>query len=258
MPTCFVIQPFDGGAFDKRFEDVFAPAVKDADLEPYRVDQDPAVSVPIAAIEQGIRDAAVCLADITMDNPNVWFELGYALACDKEFVMVCAKKERVTKFPFDVQHRNIITYSTESPRDFQKLRENVTARLRATLKKGHDLEKLAASPLKESEGLLPHEMACLALVMENTLTPDAVVLPHDVERDMQRAGFTPLATSLGLRSLLKKRMVETLEIDDRGYDTVTGYRTSERGQEWLLEHQDKLDLRAEPPQTQSGNPDLPF
>ena len=23
MPTCFVIQPFDGGPFDKRYEDVF-------------------------------------------------------------------------------------------------------------------------------------------------------------------------------------------------------------------------------------------
>lgn len=25
---CFMIQPFDGGKFDKRFDDVFAPAVE--------------------------------------------------------------------------------------------------------------------------------------------------------------------------------------------------------------------------------------
>jgi hypothetical protein len=28
MKTCFVIQPFDAGKFDKRYEDVFVPAVK--------------------------------------------------------------------------------------------------------------------------------------------------------------------------------------------------------------------------------------
>ena len=36
MSRCFVIQPFDGGAFDKRFDDVFVPAIKDAGFEPYR------------------------------------------------------------------------------------------------------------------------------------------------------------------------------------------------------------------------------
>ena len=48
MPKCFVIHPFDDGKqYDKRYEDVFAPAIKDADLEPYRVDRDLSVSVPI-------------------------------------------------------------------------------------------------------------------------------------------------------------------------------------------------------------------
>ena len=76
MPTCFIIQPFDAGKFDKRFEDVYEPAIRAAGVEPYRVDRDPGVDVPIDAIEDCIRGAAVCLADITTDNPNVWYELG--------------------------------------------------------------------------------------------------------------------------------------------------------------------------------------
>lgn len=68
MPTCFVIQPFDSGKFDKRFEDVYRPASESASLEAYRVDKDPAVAIPIDSIEEGIRQAAVCLADITADN----------------------------------------------------------------------------------------------------------------------------------------------------------------------------------------------
>lgn len=84
LATCFVIQPFDnGGRFDKRYKDVFDPAIREAGLEPYRVDNDPSVSVPIEDIQDGIRKATACLVDITLDNPNVWFELGYALASDK-------------------------------------------------------------------------------------------------------------------------------------------------------------------------------
>jgi hypothetical protein len=66
MSTCFVIQPFDGGKYDKRFEDVFRPAIETAGLEAYRVDRDPSVEVPIDSIEEGIRNAAVCLADIRL------------------------------------------------------------------------------------------------------------------------------------------------------------------------------------------------
>jgi len=50
MPTCFVIQPFDSGKFDKRFRDIFKPAIEAAGLEPYRVDDDPSVDIPIEAI----------------------------------------------------------------------------------------------------------------------------------------------------------------------------------------------------------------
>ena len=40
MPTCFVIQPFDSGKFDKRFDSVFKPAIKNAGMDAYRVDQE--------------------------------------------------------------------------------------------------------------------------------------------------------------------------------------------------------------------------
>ncbi len=54
LATCFVIQPFDGGKFDKRFDDILVPAIRDAGLEAYRVDRDPTVSIPIEQIESGI------------------------------------------------------------------------------------------------------------------------------------------------------------------------------------------------------------
>jgi hypothetical protein len=64
MERCFVIQPFDKGRFDKRYEDVLAPAIRKAELEPYRVDRDPSTSIPIEDIKAGIEASEACLAEI--------------------------------------------------------------------------------------------------------------------------------------------------------------------------------------------------
>lgn len=115
MPVCFVIQPFDSGKFDKRFDDVYKPAIEAAGLEAYRVDRDPGVEVPIDGIEDGIRTATICLADITTDNPNVWYELGFAYDAGRPVVMVCSKERPDKRYPFDIQHRTIIPYGADSP-----------------------------------------------------------------------------------------------------------------------------------------------
>jgi hypothetical protein len=144
LATCFVIQPFDeGGKFDKRYADVFEPGIRDAGLDPYRVDNDPSVTIPIDEIQDGIRRASVCLADITLDNPNVWFELGYALASDKEICLICSE-ERTGKYPFDVQHRTITKYRVGSKSDFDTLQSTITDRLKAILEKSATLAKIEA------------------------------------------------------------------------------------------------------------------
>src|SRR5438105_711805 len=153
MSTCSVIQPFDQGPFDKRFDDIFQPAISAAGLEAYRVDRDPRVSIPIEEIEAGIRNAEVCLAEITTDNPNVWFELGFAIASQREVVLVCSS-ERDSRFPFDIQHRSIITYDTESSSDFEALKSRITERLRAILSKEQRI--LQATKLSPVGPLHPH------------------------------------------------------------------------------------------------------
>ena len=204
MQKCFVMQPFDRSVFDKRYDDVFEPAIKAADLEPYRVDRDPGVSIPIDDIEAGIRRSELCLAEITTDNPNVWFELGFAIAVPKEVILVCSD-ERKTRVPFDVQHRNIIKYKTESPQDFQELKEKITERAVAVLKKQEEIEKVSKiSPVADTEGLSQHEMVALVTVMQNSFISTEGVSVYTVKDDMNKAGFTDIAISLALKSLRQK------------------------------------------------------
>jgi nucleoside 2-deoxyribosyltransferase len=160
MQKCFVIQPFDGGVFDRRYEETVKPAIEAADYEPYRVDRDPKVYVIIDSIEKEIRESAACLADISLDNPNVWYELGYAVACNKPIVMICCDT-RTDIFPFDIQHRHVIRYGTHSESDFSKLRRDITDKLAAA--RDESLLSLASmsDPVAQASGLSQVEIAVL-------------------------------------------------------------------------------------------------
>ncbi|MFA4911707.1 MAG: hypothetical protein WC649_11810 [Desulfobacteria bacterium] len=257
MNRCFVMQPFDGGAFDKRYDDVFVPAIKEAGLEPYRVDRDPGVSIPIDDIESGIINSSLCLADITTDNPNVWFELGFAIAVPKEVVLVCADA-RTTKFPFDVQHRNIIKYKTESPQDFVQLKEKITTRINAILNKLKEITNISnISPVVDTEGLSQHELVALVTVMQNSFISEEGVTSYKIKEDMNNAGFTDIAISLALVSLSQKSMIKTDIVTDYNGNPYRVYNVISGGSDWLGRHQDLLVLK-EQPMTNKVDDSVPF
>ena len=171
-PTCFVIQPFDRGKFDKRYEDAFEPALGQAGFEAYRVDEDPGTDVVIAAIENGIRRAAICLADVTTNNPNVWYELGYANAAGKPVILTCCD-ERGPPLPFDIHHRHVIRYQSESASDFDKLKQEVFKRAKVLLDRVAEKLMDDADPIAPQDGLPLREMHLLGLAAGETADPDA-------------------------------------------------------------------------------------
>jgi hypothetical protein len=246
MNTCFVMQPFDADKFDKRYESVFAPAITAAGLEPYRVDRDPSVSVPIQDIERGIRDAELCLADITTDNPNVWFELGFSFAIPREVVLVCSD-ERKTKYPFDVQHRAIIQYGTGAPQDFEELKEKIVKRIHAILKKNDEISRVTTlSAVKDTVGLNQHELVALVTVMQNSFLSNGYVSGYEIRKDMNKAGFTDIAVGIALKTLsTTKGMIVSDQWSDQNGEPYSVYTTTPKGDQWLIENQDKLELKTD-------------
>jgi hypothetical protein len=214
--------------------------------------------VLIDDIETGIRNSEICLADITNNNPNIWYEVGFAIASDKPVVMVCANP-RPTDPPFDIRHRQIIFYSPDSPSDFKKMGDEITARLKAQMRKTEELQTIASlSPVKKTEGLSSYEVAALISIMENRLTPDAAISPHDVRQGMRKAGYTDIAIGLSLESLRKKGMIEFDQSEPNDYgNTCTICVLTEAGIEWLLENQERfiLSIRKSPP---IDDEDIPF
>ena len=261
MPRCFMIQPLDGKQYDKRYEDVFEPAIKDAGLEPYRVDRDLSASILIDEIEQGIKASDACLAEISTDNPNVWFELGYAIASKREVVLLCSD-ERETPFPFDVRHRQIIKYATESPRDFEEARSKITARLEALLKKREELGRVVSmTSVSRVEGLEQYEIAGLVAVAQEVNHPEAGINIYMFRQHMDRAGFTRLAGTIALKSLLERRMLELFEDEDYSGETFDAVKVTSEGMRWLLENKEKLTLSVSDESPQGNgitDHDVPF
>jgi hypothetical protein len=249
-----VIQPFDSGKFDKRFDDTFRPAILAAGFEPYRVDQDPATVVPIEDIEAGIRRSDVCFAEITTDNPNVWFELGFAIAARKPVIMVCATDRE--RFPFDVQHRLIIRYKTESAQDFVELGRQITKRLTAARENLLRVESVGEiSPAAATSGLTDHELVALISIAANGFDRDPLSF-YGLRQEMSRAGYTEVATALAVRGLMKKALIDKGTGYDDGSNEYPGFFATDAGLDWLEANQDRLKLKEAPsPDARRGNYD---
>lgn len=262
MATCFVIQPFDGGKFDKRYRDVFEPAIRDAKLDAYRVDKDASAEVPIDSIEDGIKAAAICLADITLDNPNVWYELGYARAAKRPLVLVCSK-ERTTPFPFDIQHRSIIRYEFDSSSDFAVLRNGITERLLARLDNKEVLRQFVETEqVATVEGLTQPELAVIAAIGNEVTPGGAGAAVYSIKEDVERAGLNKLGFSIGLRRLQSKGLIALSEERNYNGDEYDGVNLTDYGWDFIDKNENLFIVRK--PQTKKAkaadafDDDLPF
>ena len=200
--------------------------------------------------------SSVCFAEISTDNPNVWYELGYAIAKGREVVLLCSH-ERPTEFPFDVQHRNITTYSTDSPSDFEKVHAEITARLKAVRAQGTPQRvKAPDTSVTGVEELEQYEMAGLVAA---TLGFDATsgVSIQEFEKYMKRQNFNRLAATLACQALFDKEMLEKFEHEGFG----DGLRATPKGVRWLISNRDRLELsttsQSSEKQTEVAD-DLPF
>ncbi len=244
MPSCFVIQPFDAGKFDKRFDQVFKPAIIAAGLDPYRVDQDPRVEVPIDSIEIGIRSASICLADITTDNPNVWYELGFAFAAGTPVVMVCSTERVGNKYPFDIQHRSVIQYTTDAQGDFETLRQKITERIQALLEKGATLRQIAeADQVAPVSGLSQPELTLLAVLAGSVGVPDGMSAVYSVQNDAERASLTKFGFALGLRRLITKFFVQKCGYTDQNGYEIDALKITDAGWNWIDANESRFVVR---------------
>jgi len=130
LDTCFVMMPF-GAWFDKYYQEIYVPSIREAGFEPVRADELFATGTVVEQIWEQIKKAKVLLADLTDRNANVFYELGLAHAAKKPVVFTAPKVEDV---PFDLRHLRVILYEVQEPEWAAMLRKSVTDFLKNAIK----------------------------------------------------------------------------------------------------------------------------
>lgn len=266
MDKCFVIQPFDdGGKYDKRYYDIFEPAIKESNYEPYRVDNDPSVEIPIENIDSNIRTSFAVLADITEDNPNVWFEVGLAIAYKKKIILVCSAERTGKKYPFDIQHHSIISYKNESLSDFDKLKNDIINKLKAYSKEKNSIMNSANQTGILSESDLSDEaIIVLGIIGNNMMGTNIDVTDYAVSQDMFSIGYNRLALNFAIRELKTHGFIKETSYNNPE-ETEAYYIITEEGFAWMIKNKSRFNLVTEKKQkdnkssVQSSFPeDIPF
>ena len=113
----FVIMPFGRKKapddteidFDAVYAKLLAPAVKAAGLQPHRADAERRGGSIHADMFQELLLAEFVVADLTLDNPNVWYEIGVRHALKASgAVLTYALRDRL---PFDIAGQRIQRYT---------------------------------------------------------------------------------------------------------------------------------------------------
>ena len=241
-PTCFVIQPFDRERFDGRYRDTFKPALAQAGFEAYRVDEDPKTDVVIDRIETGIQQAQICLADVTLDNPNVWYELGFAKAARKPVILTCCKGEREGGLPFDILHRKVILYTSTSARDFDELKEKIIDRALVLFDEAIEKQIIDADPIAPQDGVPQIETKLLGWLAGETVAPGARESVWSVQMAAKSLGLTKIAIGLALRGLVRRGFVDMGEVEDDHWNVYEGASVTDEGWKWIEEHASLFNL----------------
>jgi nucleoside 2-deoxyribosyltransferase len=100
-----------GEPFDSLYNEVIKQVALDMGFEPFRADDVFRPGVIIQDIIRSIVASDVIIAEVTPENPNVFFELGYAHAIDKPTVLLAERPTESSKpLPFDIRGFRVIFY----------------------------------------------------------------------------------------------------------------------------------------------------
>ena len=113
---CFVVMPYglkpfnDGSGrtfdFEKVYRAVIKHTVRGAGLDPRRADHEKTSGIIHIDMFKSLRDNAIVLADLSMENPNVFYELGVRhVMSSKGTVLICREGSIL---PFDVRLSRVI------------------------------------------------------------------------------------------------------------------------------------------------------
>jgi hypothetical protein len=235
MTTCFVMQVFDGGPYDRRFEETFAPAIQNGGSLPVRADKILGTKPVIEKIETALREATIAFAEISEDNPNVFIELGYALDQGIPLVLVCDRAKRKS-LPFDISHRPVIFYKTESQGDFERLSKDIEGAVAAALNEATERAATKARALGNSDPALPDDLKnrILLTILEGEIGDPEGLSAYRLINGVARDGTSERLASLAILALITDGFAVSGTSENYSGEPFVTYQLTDKGRAFLL------------------------
>lgn len=106
-PECFVVMQFTE-EFNALYSEVIKPTCEKFGYQVVRADDFYSSGLIIEDITRSISESAVVIADVTPNNPNVFYEVGYAHGIGKPTILLSDRKR--DRLPFDISGFRTLFY----------------------------------------------------------------------------------------------------------------------------------------------------
>lgn len=239
LPLCFVLMPFgkkqDGKGRDIDFDDlydrVYRPAIQRAEMDPLRADEERDGGVIHKPMFERLVLCPYAIADLTLANANVFYELGVRHAT-RPYSTLLVYDKGGQRLPFDVAPLRAVPYEV----DAAGLVVNSSA-----------LQNLIVARLEDARSSRPDSP--LYQLLDGFTPPDIARLKTDVFRDQVKY-------SEEIKAQLRVARQQGLDAVKRIHATLTPIRDREAGVSIDLflsyrdvnGHQEMIDLVDEMPE----------
>lgn len=141
--TCFVIAPIGEPdseirrRSDQIFKHVITPAAKECEYEPIRADQISEPGIITTQVIQHVVEDPLVVADLTDQNPNVFYELAIRHAIKRPLVQVIKEGEQI---PFDVAGTRTVHVDHQNLDSVEEAKIDIVKQIRAVEKDASQID----------------------------------------------------------------------------------------------------------------------
>jgi hypothetical protein len=108
-PTAFIVMQFSS-PYNEVYSDVIKHMCEECRIDAVRADEIYGPGIIIKDVIDRIAKSQVVIADISPTNPNVYFEVGYALALGKPIILLAQRRPPDAPLPFDLSAFRVLFY----------------------------------------------------------------------------------------------------------------------------------------------------
>lgn len=167
--TCFVISHIGEPGSEEELKAnrtlnyFIKPVLKNMRYSVIRSDHDPAPGLISPAIIQHLRDSDLVIADISENNPNVFYELAVRHAVNKPVIII---KKSNQKPPFDIKDNRAISIDMTKPEVWQPAMFTLKCQIQASEKDPTKTSRSILSDIIRLESIPHHESTLIDAVKE--------------------------------------------------------------------------------------------